>query len=271
MIGVADPSAGQRLRQLYEPFVRQGNPIMLMDIPSAEMVKYAANTMLATKISFINEIAALCEAFGADVDEVRRGMCSDTRIGNQFLYPGLGYGGSCFPKDVLACIGMGEASGTEAQLLKSVDRVNREQRTRFIAKIDGHFGDDLSGRKMAVWGLAFKPRTDDMREAPSVTIIEHLLEKGAEVTAYDPVAEQSARTIFDQRINYADDPYLACDDASALVVCTDWDEFKNPDLYGLKSRMSEPVVFDGRNLYKPNTMKSKGFTYYSVGRAPQTP
>ncbi len=271
VIGVADPSAGHRMRQLYEPFVRQGNPIMVMDIPSAEMVKYAANTMLATKISFINEIAALCESFGADVDEVRRGMCSDSRIGNKFLYPGLGYGGSCFPKDVLACIGMGDESGTETKLLKSVDQVNQQQRKRFIAKIDNHFGGELTGQKIAIWGLAFKPETDDMREAPSVTIIEHLLEHGAKVTAYDPVAEASAQAIFDGRIGYTPDPYSACEDAAALVVCTDWDEFKNPDLYGLKSRMNQPVVFDGRNLYKPNVMKSKGFTYYSVGRAPAIP
>jgi UDPglucose 6-dehydrogenase len=195
VIGANDKGTGDRMRDLYEPFVRQGNPIFIMDIPSAEMVKYASNAMLATKISFINEIANLCESYGADVDEVRRGMCSDKRIGNQFLYPGLGYGGSCFPKDVLACISMGEVSDTPATLLEAVHAVNQAQRDAFMAKIEKHFGEagGLSGKKIAVWGIAFKPGTDDVREAPSITLMQQLLDRGAEVVAYDPVAEETCR------------------------------------------------------------------------------
>ena len=195
VIGVEDKGTGDRLRDLYEPFVRQGNPIFVMDIPSAEMVKYAANAMLATKISFINEIANLCEAYGADIDEVRRGMCSDKRIGNQFLYPGLGYGGSCFPKDVLACIAMGDQSSTATELLAAVHQVNQQQRSTFMAKIDRHFGDArrLRGSRVAVWGIAFKPGTDDVREAPSITLINEMLDRGAEIVAYDPVAHETCR------------------------------------------------------------------------------
>lgn len=267
VIGAHDEHAGQRLRDLYAPFVRQGNPIYVMDIPSAEMVKYAANCMLATKISFINEIAALCESFGADIDKVRLGMCADNRIGNKFLYPGLGYGGSCFPKDVLACISMGQETDTPARVLEAVDDVNNRQRRRFIVKIDDHFNRDLSGKKIAVWGLAFKPGTDDMRQAPSVTIIQHLLDQGAEVVAYDPVAEHSAREIFDDNITYVGDPISATQDADALVICTDWDEFKNPDFRTIKKNMKTPVIFDGRNLHDPDAMRRAGFTYHSVGRA----
>lgn len=268
VIGVEDKGTGDRLRDLYEPFVRQGNPIFIMDLASAEMVKYASNAMLATKISFINEIANLCEACGADIDEVRRGMCADHRIGNQFLYPGLGYGGSCFPKDVLACIWMGRESGAPVELLGAVHQVNQDQRTAFAGKIEGHFGSDLGGKRIAVWGIAFKPGTDDIREAPSISLIEHLLNCGASVIAHDPVAQENCRQIFGDRIAYADDPLQALEAADALVICTDWDEFKHPDLDQLRQCMKQTVIFDGRNLYRPETMREFGFVYYSVGRRP---
>ncbi len=274
VIGANDKGTGDRMRDLYEPFVRQGNPIFIMDIPSAEMVKYASNAMLATKISFINEIANLCESYGADVDEVRRGMCSDKRIGNQFLYPGLGYGGSCFPKDVLACISMGELSDTPATLLEAVHEVNQRQRDAFMAKIDKHFnesGGGLSGKKIAVWGIAFKPGTDDVREAPSITLMQHLLERGATVVAYDPVAEETCREVLADKITYAKDAAAALAGADALVVCTDWDEFKFPDFDEVKATLKSPVIFDGRNLYRPEMMREMGFTYHSVGRHPVVP
>ena len=273
VIGVNDEGTGGRMRNLYEPFVRQGNPIFLMDIPSAEMVKYASNAMLATKISFINEIANLCESYGADVDEVRRGMCSDKRIGNQFLYPGLGYGGSCFPKDVLACISMGELSDTPARLLEAVHEVNQRQRDAFMAKIDKHFGGDtgLSGKKIAVWGIAFKPGTDDVREAPSITLIKYLLDRGATVVGYDPVAEETAREVLADQIGYAKDAQGALAGADALVICTDWGEFKYPDFDAAKAAMKSAVIFDGRNLYRPEQMREMGFIYHSVGRHPVVP
>lgn len=272
VIGIDDKSAGDRMRDLYEPFVRQGNPIFLMDIPSAEMVKYASNAMLATKISFINEIANLCESYGADIDEVRRGMCTDARIGNKFLYPGLGYGGSCFPKDVLACVSMGVMSSTPTSLLTAVHEVNQRQRKNFFSKIEKHFGVEgstngsLTGKRIAVWGIAFKPGTDDIREAPSITLMQHLLERGATVIAHDPVAHETCQAVLGDRITYVDEPMAALDGAHALVICTDWDEFKHPDLDQVKARMVEPVVFDGRNLFRRELMAEHGFTYYSVGR-----
>jgi len=273
VIGVSDKGTGDRMRDLYDPFVRQGNPIFTMDIPSAEMVKYASNAMLATKISFINEIANLCESYGADVDEVRRGMCSDKRIGNQFLYPGLGYGGSCFPKDVLACISMGELSDTPAKLLEAVHQVNQAQRDAFMAKIDKHFGEagSLSGKKIAVWGIAFKPGTDDVREAPSITLMQRLLDRGAEVVAYDPVAEETCREVLGDKIGYTSDAATAASGADALVVCTDWDEFKYPDFDEVKAALKSPVIFDGRNLYRREQMLEYGFIYHSVGREPVVP
>jgi len=271
VIGVDDKGAGDRLRDLYDPFVRQGNPIFIMDIHSAEMVKYAANAMLATKISFINEIANLCEAYGADVDEVRRGMCSDRRIGNQFLYPGLGYGGSCFPKDVLACISMGTDKGTPTELLSSVHDVNQAQRRAFIAKLDTHFGQGgLKGKRIGVWGIAFKPGTDDIREAPAITIIQYLLEQGATVAAHDPVAHETAHGVFGDKITYCENDLDVLDKADALIICTDWAEFRHPDFERMAERMNAPVIFDGRNLYRLETMREYGFTYYSVGRHPVT-
>ncbi|MEX2671808.1 MAG: UDP-glucose/GDP-mannose dehydrogenase family protein [Phycisphaeraceae bacterium] len=267
VVGVEDSRVGDRMRELYDPFVRQGNPIFIMDIPSAEMVKYAANTMLATKISFINEVAGLCEHYGADIEEVRRGMCSDQRIGNQFLYPGLGFGGSCFPKDVRACITMGEATDRGAELMTAVHAVNLAQRQRFIKRIDQHFNGDFAGKRIAIWGLAFKPGTDDMRDAPAVDIINHLTKAGAEVCAFDPVAMPTAQTLFDSQVTYADDTMATLAKADALVICTDWAEFRQPDFDEMKALMAQPVVFDGRNLYRPDAMRRFGFSYYSIGRA----
>lgn len=278
VIGCEDKGTGDRMRDLYEPFVRQGNPIFIMDIPSAEMVKYASNAMLATKISFINEIANLCESYGADVDEVRRGMCSDRRIGNQFLYPGLGYGGSCFPKDVLACISMGTDADSHTHLLEAVHRVNQAQREEFIKKIDAYFCDsdstdtaeqaDLTGKRIAVWGIAFKPGTDDVREAPSITIIHHLLDRGATVVVHDPIAHETCRQVLGDKVSYMDNAFDVLDQADALVICTDWEEFRHPDFDEMRQRMNSPVVFDGRNLYRHHTMREYGFVYHCVGRKP---
>jgi UDPglucose 6-dehydrogenase len=268
VIGSGDDATAQQLTDLYAPYVRQGNPILVMDIPSAEMVKYASNAMLATKISFINEIANLCEAYGADVDEVRRGMCADRRIGNQFLYPGLGYGGSCFPKDVLAVISMGADRDVPTLLMRSVDDVNRRQRASFLRKIVSVFGEDLRGRRFAVWGLAFKPGTDDVREAPAITLVESLAQRGADVVAYDPVARETARELLhDGAARFVDSAMAAVDGADALVVATEWNEFRHPDFVAIKKRMRMPIVFDGRNIFRPATLADLGFVYHSVGRA----
>ena len=271
VLGVDDPEVGEALSEVYRPYVRRGNPILVMDIPSAEMVKYAANAMLATKISFINEIANLSEAYGAEIENVRKGMCSDKRIGAQFFYPGLGYGGSCFPKDVLACIGMGQECGSELRLLTAVHEVNQAQRRTFVSKIEGHFGADLSGKTFGIWGLSFKPRTDDVREAPSLTVIEWLLEHGGRVVAYDPVAMKTAREQLGDRITYAENAMDVVDGADALVICTEWSEFRMPDFAEAAEKMSAPVVFDGRNIFDPAAMAEQGFTYYSVGRRPVGP
>lgn len=266
VIGCEDKGTGDQLRDLYDPFVRQGNPIFVMDIRSSEMVKYASNAMLATKISFINEIAKLCEAYDADIDEVRRGMCSDKRIGNQFFYPGLGYGGSCFPKDVLAMISMGDTVDVPSALLADVHDVNQQQRRTFLAKMDKVFKSDYAGKRIAVWGIAFKPGTDDIREAPSMTIMNHLLSCGAAVVAYDSVAAEACRRVLGDRIEYVSEPMEALPGADALVICTDWDEFKNPDFIEIKQLMNRALVFDGRNMYRLETMYECGFEYHSVGR-----
>ncbi len=267
VVGVADEGTGGRMRDLYEPFVRNGHPIYVMDIPSAEMVKYAANAMLATKISFINEIAGLCEAYGSDVDEVWRGMTSDNRIGNKFLYPGLGYGGSCFPKDTLACVSMGTESNTPTPLLKAVHDVNQAQRPAFYKKLTDHFGPGgLKGKKVAVWGIAFKPGTDDVREAPAITLMQNLLADGATVVAHDPVAHETAHLILGDSITYSEKMYDTLEGADALLICTEWPEFKQPDFAKVKDLLNAPVVFDGRNLYRPEAMEAEGFTYVSVGR-----
>ena len=262
------------MRDLYDPFVRNGHPIHIMDVLSSEMVKYASNAMLACKISFINEIANLCEAYGSDINRVREGMCADKRIGNQFLYAGLGYGGSCFPKDTLACIKMGQQAGVPSLLNAAVHAVNQQQRERFFDKIVNHFEDareSLKGKTLAFWGIAFKPRTDDIREAPALTLIERALAAGAKVRAHDPVAIENARREIGNTVEFFDDMYAAVEGAVALVISTDWDEFKNPDFPRIARLMRHPVIFDGRNLYRRQHIGDLGFTYYSVGRAPVKP
>jgi len=276
VVGVENETVGETFKQLYDPFVRNGHPIYVMDVLSAEMVKYASNNFLATKISFINEMANLCEAYGADIGKVREGMCADKRIGNQFLYPGLGYGGSCFPKDTLACIMMGDKAGMEASLSKAVHHVNQKQRDRFFDKIVAHFGGKtgigggpagLQGKKIAFWGVAFKPRTDDIREAPALTLIRKAAGYGATCVGYDPVAGDNARAELGPAATIVNDLYEALTGADALVISTDWDEFKSPDFERIKALMKSPVIFDGRNLYRLPQMRQQGVTYYSVGRA----
>lgn len=280
VVGVEDEATGNLFKDLYDPFVRNGHPIYLMDVVSAEMVKYASNNFLATKISFINEMANLCEAYGADIGKVREGMCADKRIGTAFLYPGLGYGGSCFPKDTLACIMMGETKGVNVSVSKAVHDTNQKQRDRFFDKIVQHFGGKtgigggpagLQGKTLAFWGIAFKPKTDDIREAPSLTLIRKALGYGALVRAFDPVANENARRELGPGPVILDDMYEAAKNADALVVCTDWDEFKSPDWAQLAKILRGKVIFDGRNLYRRSQMAEKGFHYYSVGRAPAKP
>jgi len=264
--GVESPQVGEMMKDLYDPFVRQGNPVFIMDVLSSEMVKYASNAMLATKISFINEIASLCDAYGANVNRVREGMCADSRIGNQFLYPGLGYGGSCFPKDTLACISMGRQAGVATRLLQAVHDVNQEQRALFFRKITEEFKGDLAGKTFAFWGLAFKPRTDDIREAPAITLIHWVTEKGGRVRAFDRVAAANTKRELGAKVEIADDMYQCLEGADALVICTDWDEFKNPDWDVMRAALKRPVIFDGRNLYRRPHLAQLGFTYISIGR-----
>jgi UDPglucose 6-dehydrogenase len=268
--GVGDERTGAVMRELYDPFVRQGHPIYIMDILSSEMVKYASNNFLATKISFINEMANLCEAYGANITAVREGMCADKRIGNQFLYPGLGYGGSCFPKDTLACISMGKKSGVATQLSQAVHDVNQRQRELFFKKISKHFekSGGLKGKTLAFWGLAFKPQTDDIREAPALTIMEMAREAGAACRGFDPVAAENVKRENPGKYEIVPSLYETLKGADALVISTDWDEFKTPDFTKMKSVMKSPVIFDGRNLYRKDQIERAGFAYYSVGRAP---
>ncbi|MFO0962482.1 MAG: UDP-glucose/GDP-mannose dehydrogenase family protein [Phycisphaerales bacterium] len=264
--GVESEEAARLMREIYDPFVRNGNPIYIMDVRSAEMVKYASNAMLAAKISFINEIANLCERLGADVGAVREGMCADRRIGNQFLYPGLGYGGSCFPKDTQAVVGMGRGAGFECKLNAAVHEVNQDQRAHFWSKIEARFGaGGLKGRTLAFWGVAFKPRTDDIREAPSIALMKRAIAAGAKVVAYDPVALENLSREMPQ-VPRAADMYAALEGADALVICTEWNEFRAPDFALMKSKLRAPVVFDGRNLYRTAQMAAEGFEYHSVGR-----
>lgn len=266
VIGAETERAFKLLRNLYEPFVRQGNPIIEMDIRSAEVTKYAANSYLATRITFMNELANFCEKAGANVDLVRKGMGSDTRIGKRFLFPGIGYGGSCFPKDVNALIKTSMDFGSELTLLTLVDKINKEQRLRFFNKIKNHFGGNLKDKSFAVWGLAFKPNTDDMREAPSVPVIKMLIESGAKVIAFDPAAMENARFYLNDSIEYAGNMYDALPDADALIIFTEWNEFRNPDFQKVKSLLKQPLIFDGRNVYDLDDMEELGFTYYSIGR-----
>jgi UDPglucose 6-dehydrogenase len=268
VVGSDDPQATQIMRTLYAPFQRNHERFLAMDIRSAELTKYAANAMLATRISFMNELANLAERLGADIEEVRKGIGSDPRIGYQFLYAGIGYGGSCFPKDVKALIRTAEQAGGTLPVLEAVEQVNAEQKHVLARKILKRFGK-LSGRRIAVWGLAFKPNTDDMREAPSRVLIEELLASGATVSAYDPVAMQAAKSAFAdlKGIAFADSPLAAVEGADALAVVTEWKEFRSPDFQAIRARLKTPAIFDGRNLYDPEEMKRAGLEYYPVGRA----
>ena len=266
VLGGEDPQAIELLKELYEPFVRTGNPILVMDARSAEMSKYAANAMLAMKISFINEVANLCEKAGADVGEVRRAIGLDRRIGPHFIFPGVGYGGSCFPKDIRAMIAMRGETGLELPLLRGVEQVNERQKGILVEKVKRHFGPDLSDRTFAVWGLSFKPRTDDMRDAPSITVIESLLKAGATVQAYDPEATAEAKKVFADRIRYHRRNYDALKGADALLIITEWNEFRRPNFRYIKELLKNPIVFDGRNIFDPEELRRLGFTYYSIGR-----
>jgi UDPglucose 6-dehydrogenase len=265
VIGAEDPRAAALMNELYAPFTRTGAPIMLMDCSSAELCKYAANAMLATRISFMNEVANVCEAVGADVDQVRRAVASDRRIGPSFLFPGVGYGGSCFPKDVKAMLNFATAKEYDFAILRAVEAVNDRQKLRLLDKLKKHF-TSLKGKRIAVWGLAFKPRTDDMREAPSVPLITGMLEAGASVQTYDPEAMGVARRIFGSKITYAENGYAALTGADALVIVTEWNEFREPDYVRMRKLLRTPVIFDGRNLYNPEQIRSQGFTYISIGR-----
>ena len=265
VIGVEDQRAAEFMQTLYAPFTRTGAPIQLMDCASAELCKYASNAMLATRVSFMNEMATVCELFGADVDKVRRAMAADRRIGPSFLFPGIGYGGSCFPKDIKALVSSSRVEGYRCRILESVEAVNAAQKVRLVDKMRGHF-DSLTGRTIGMWGLSFKPRTDDMREAPSVPTIEALLAGGAAVQAYDPQAVRAARAIFGDRITYAARSYDALVGADALAIVTEWNEFREPDFARMRSLMRAPVIFDGRNVFDVEQMRTEGFTYYSIGR-----
>ena len=266
IIGSDSEKATKIMQEIYSPFFRTGNRIIVMDVKSAEMTKYAANSFLATKISFINEIANLCEKVGADSEMVRIGISTDSRIGNKFLFPGLGYGGSCFPKDVKALIKIGEDYDCDMSIIKSADAVNFKQRTNFLKKIFNRYGKNLSGKTFAVWGLAFKPKTDDMREAPAITIINALLDAGAKVKAYDLKAMETARKIFGNKIIYAKSSYDALEGADAMLLLTEWNEFRRPDFDRIKLLLKEPVIFDGRNQYDTNRMSEKNIEYICIGK-----
>ena len=265
VIGAEDPKAAELMVALHKPFTRTGAPIMVMDCASAELSKYAANAMLATKISFMNEIANVCEAYGADVDRVRQAMGTDRRIGPAFLFPGVGYGGSCFPKDVKALVKFSADKKYDFKILKAVETVNELQKRILLKKMESHFGT-LKGKTIAVWGLAFKPKTDDMREAPAIPIIKTLLEKGAKVQAHDPEAIPTAKGLFKSGVTYTARNYDALKGADGLAILTEWQEFREPDFQKMRKLLRNPVIFDGRNIYQPAKMKELGFTYYSIGR-----
>jgi UDPglucose 6-dehydrogenase len=253
------------MKELYAPFVRTGNPILIMDVKSAELTKYAANAMLATRISFMNEIALLCEHVGAKVDGIRKGIGLDRRIGPSFLFPGAGYGGSCFPKDIKALLHTAEEHGMELHILRTVEKVNEAQKRLLVEKLKKHYDGGIAGKTIAVWGLSFKPRTDDMREAPAITVIEMLLEAGATVRASDPVAMDVARELFGDRISYHQKNYDALEGADALLLLTEWNEFRYPDFELMKATMKEPIIFDGRNILNRRRLEEEGFTYYGIG------
>ncbi len=265
VIGTSSDKAKAILEELYKPFVRQGNPIIFMDEKSAELTKYAANSFLATKITFMNEIANFCEIVGANVDDVRIGIGADDRIGKRFLFPGIGFGGSCFPKDVQALVKSGREENFDFEIINAVLRVNNLQRTKLVDKLVNHYGD-LKGLKFAVWGLAFKPDTDDIREAPALYTIDKLLELGAEITAYDPEAMGNVKSLYQDKINFVDHQYEALENSDALLIITEWSAFRNPDFDKMKALLKENKIFDGRNLFDLNSMKEKGFYYESIGR-----
>ena len=265
VIGAEDAKGAEMMEALYKPFTRTGAPIMIMDCASAELCKYASNALLATRISFMNEIANVCELFGADVDRVRQAVGSDRRIGASFLFPGVGYGGSCFPKDVKALVRFSADKKYDFKVLKAVESVNELQKRVLVKKVQAHFGS-VKRKTIAIWGLAFKPKTDDMREAPSIPIVKSLLEQGARVQVYDPEAVRVARGIFGSKVTYATKSYDALKGADALVIVTEWHEFREPDFPKMKKLMRTPLIFDGRNIYEPAQMKNLGFTYHSIGR-----
>jgi len=265
VIGVDSKRAEELMRKLYKPFLLNGHPIIFMDIPSAEMTKYAANAMLATKISFMNDVANLCEVMGADVNMVRKGIGSDPRIGNKFIYPGIGYGGSCFPKDVKALIKTAEDNGHKMRILQAVEDVNEDQKVVLFGKIAKHFKGDMKGKNFAIWGLSFKPKTDDMREAPSLVIIEKLLNASANIKAFDPVAMHEAKKTLGEQITYCKDQYDTLIDADALIIATEWPEFRSPNFNVISKLMKQKVVFDGRNIFDLDEMKELGFEYYCIG------
>ncbi len=274
VIGTSSEKAASLMRQLYEPFVRQGNPIIFMDEKSSELTKYAANSFLAAKISFMNEIALLCERVGADVDMVRKGIGTDFRIGKHFLYPGLGYGGSCFPKDVQALSKSSKDAAYEFKILNAVMEVNKRQKDFFIEKIKNYYGNDIKGRRFALWGLAFKPNTDDIREAPALDVIDFLVSGGAVVTAYDPEAMPNVQAHYHNKngsIGFSDSQYIALDGADALIICTEWNEFRTPDFEQMIKQLKAKVIFDGRNLYDTTSMSLLGFHYESIGRRKVVP
>ncbi len=266
VIGTDSPEAENTLKRLYKPFLLNQHPILYMDIPSAEMTKYAANAMLATKISFMNDLANLCEKIGADINYVRNGIGSDPRIGNKFIYPGTGYGGSCFPKDVKALINTGKINQYNLEILQAVDAVNDKQKKVLIKKIMEHFNNDINGKTFGIWGLSFKPHTDDTRESPAIVIINELLEKGAKVKAYDPVAINESRKLFNDKIVYGKDQYDVLIDADAMILVTEWEEFRMPNFPVLNRLMKNKLIFDGRNIYDSEEMEEEGFTYYCIGR-----
>jgi UDPglucose 6-dehydrogenase len=266
VIGTSDDRAKKIMESLYKPFVRQGNPIYFMDEKSAELTKYAANSFLATKITFMNEIANFCELVGADVDKVRIGIGSDARIGKRFLFPGIGYGGSCFPKDVQALVKSGKEQNFNFEILNAVMTVNENQKTVLFPKMKNFFRGNLQGKKIALWGLAFKPDTDDIREAPALYMIEELLKAGAEITAFDPEAMPNVQALLGDKISFAKDEYQSLEGADALLICTEWGIFRNPDFNRIKSLLNDAVIFDGRNLFDIEEMSEKGFFYASIGR-----
>ena len=267
VVGVRSAEVGEILRSLYAPFLRTENPFLVMSPESSEMTKYVANALLATKISFINEVANLCERMEADIDDVRRGIGHDSRIGFAFLFPGAGYGGSCFPKDVQALASMARSRGLAPRILTAVHETNLAQKQVLGQKIDAHFGGKLVGRRIAIWGLAFKPRTDDVRDAPAIDLIERLLAGGAHVSVYDPEALDNVRAIYGQRLTYAGGSLEALDGAECLAIVTEWGDFRRPDFDAMAARMKEKVIFDGRNLYPPREMKARGFAYHAIGKA----